>query len=68
MLPSIFTPLSAFSFMLFILLYIPCLATLLTIRRESNSWLFMVGVAVMYAGIAWLVSFIVFQGGTLLGF
>ncbi|HJJ39127.1 MAG TPA: ferrous iron transport protein B, partial [Methanocorpusculum sp.] len=40
-LPSIFTPLSAFSFMLFILLYIPCLATLLTIRRESGSWLFM---------------------------
>ena len=67
-LPTIFTPLSAFSFMLFILLYIPCLASLLTIRKEANSWMFMFGVAVMYVTIAWIVSFIVFQGGTLLGF
>lgn len=67
-LPSIFTPVSAFSFMIFILLYIPCLATLLTIRRESDSWLFMFGVAVMYAVVAWLISFIVYQGGILLGF
>ncbi|HJJ36540.1 MAG TPA: ferrous iron transport protein B, partial [Methanocorpusculum sp.] len=67
-LPSIFTPLSAFSFMLFILLYIPCLASLLTIRREARSWTFMFGVAIMYLAIAWIVSFIVFQGGTVLGF
>ena len=67
-LPSIFTPLSAFSFMLFILLYIPCLAALLTIRKESHSWLFTLGAAVMYVGIAWITAFIVFQGGTLLGF
>ena len=67
-LPTIFTPLSAFSFIIFILLYIPCLAALLTIKKESHSWLFMFAAAFMYFAIAWIAAFLVFQVGTLLGF
>ncbi|CCQ93332.1 Ferrous iron transport protein B [[Clostridium] ultunense Esp] len=62
-----FTPLSAYSFMVFILLYIPCLATVATIRRESGSVKWTV-LAVSYSlGVAYLLSFLVYQGGRILG-
>ena len=67
-LPTIFTPLSAFSFIIFILLYIPCIASLLTMKKEAHSWLFMFAAAFMYFAIAWIAAFLVFQVGTLLGF
>ena len=63
-----FTPLSAFTFMVFILLYVPCLATVGTIRKETGStkWtLFSVVYALL---LAYLVSFVIYQGGKLLGF
>ena len=63
-----FTPLSAYSFMVFILLYIPCAATLAVVKKETNSWkwpLIMIGYT---TGIAWIFSFIVYQGGRFLGF
>lgn len=67
-LTNVFTPLSAYSFMVFILLYMPCLAAMFTIQRETRSWkLFGLAVFGMCA-IAWLVSFIIYQGGMLLGF
>jgi ferrous iron transport protein B len=62
------TPLSAFSMMIFVLLYIPCIATVVTIRRESNSfrWMFFsIGYTTL---VAWIMSFIVYNGGRLLGF
>ena len=62
------TPLSAFSMMVFVLLYIPCIATVATIRRESNSfrWMFFsIGYTTL---VAWIMSFIVYNGGRLLGF
>ncbi|MEJ2346083.1 MAG: nucleoside recognition domain-containing protein, partial [Gammaproteobacteria bacterium] len=47
----------ALSFMLFVLLYTPCLSTVATLRTESRSWAF-TGFAVVWAlGLAWLVSF-----------
>ena len=63
-----FTPLSAYAFMVFTLLYLPCIAVLAVVKRETNSWkwpLFMVGYTVT---IAWVFAFIVYQGGKLLGF
>lgn len=63
-----FTPLSALSFMVFVLLYIPCLATVATIRKETGSrkWTFIsIGCAL---SIAYVISFLIYQGGTLLGF
>ncbi|MDO5843933.1 MAG: ferrous iron transport protein B [Methanocorpusculum sp.] len=67
-LTGVFTPLSAYSFMVFVLLYIPCFAALLTIKKETRSWKFTAGAALFYCVTAWIVSFIIFQGGTLLGF
>ena len=60
------TPLSALSLMVFVLLYIPCLATVAAIARETGSvrWAFL---SVAYTtAVAWMASFVVYQGGGLL--
>jgi ferrous iron transport protein B len=62
------TPLSALSMMVFVLLYLPCLATTTAIRRETGStrWmLFSIGYS---TAVAWAGAFLVYQGGRLLGF
>ena len=62
------TPLQGISFMIFTLLYTPCVATIATIKAESGSWKvtgFSVGLGLL---LAWLLSFLVYQGGLLLGF
>lgn len=62
-----FTPLAAISFMVFILLYIPCLATAATIYKETESkkWTaFSIGYALI---LAYILSFIIYQGGKLIG-
>lgn len=64
---GIFTPLSAYSFMAFVLLYMPCFATFATIKRETNGWKWPLVSAGMSCGIAYIVAFIIFQGGMLLG-
>ena len=61
------TQLSAASMMVFVLLYVPCLATVAAIRRETGS-LGWTAFSVFYStGIAWLAAFCVYQGGILLG-
>jgi len=62
-LPALFTPLSAFSFLLFTLLYTPCVAAVAAIRRELNSRLWMLGVVFMLCATAWAVSTVVYQIG-----
>lgn len=62
-----FTPLSAVSMLVFVLLYVPCVATLGAIKHEFGStW--SVTSAVYQTAVAWVVAFIVYQGGKLLGF
>ena len=59
-----FTPLTAFSFMLFVLLYFPCVATVATLRREAGKgWAWFTVVHSLL--LAWLVSFLVYQIGLL---
>ena len=60
-----FTPLTAFSFLLFVLLYCPCIATIATLRREAGKvWAWF---TVFHSlALAWLVSFLVYQIGSLL--
>lgn len=56
-----FTPVIALGMMLFVLIYFPCLATIVAIKNETNSWgwgLFAAGYSLV---LAWLVSFLVFQ-------
>ena len=64
---KLFTPLVAYSLMVFVLLYVPCVAVVAVIKRETNSWKWPIFTAVYMTVIAWLVSFIVYQGGSLLG-
>ena len=65
-LGSFFTPLSAVSFLVFTLLYTPCVAAIAAIRREMDSALQAVGIVIMQCVIAWLVAFGVYQIGSLL--
>jgi ferrous iron transport protein B len=62
------TPLTAYSFMVMVLLYVPCLATIAAIRRETNSWkwtTFAVGYSLT---LAYAVAFVVYRLGLLAGF
>jgi len=59
---------SAFSFMLFVLLYTPCLSTVATLRSESRSLGFTAISVTWSLALAWLVSFAFYQGARLLGY
>ena len=61
----LFTPLIAFSFMLFILTYFPCIGVVAAIKRESGSWKWAAFTVIYTTGIAWLLSFTVYQAGSL---
>ncbi len=63
---KVFTPVSALSLMLFILLYFPCIAVIITIKKETGSWKWSLFTALYTTTIAWVVSFIVYQVGSLL--
>ena len=67
-LQEIFTPLSAFSFMAFTLLYTPCIATIGAIRQETNSNIWPLIMCAITITTAYVVSFLIFDLGTLLGF
>lgn len=60
------TPLSAFSFLIFVLLYFPCLATIAAIKTESGSWKWALFAASYTTLLAWIVSAAVYQIGNLL--
>ena len=57
------TPLSAYCYLLFILLYFPCIAALAAIKREAG-WKWVAFEVVYTTGVAWLVSFIFYQIAT----
>ncbi len=62
-----YTPLVAYVLMLFTLIYVPCLAVIAVMKRETNGWkwpLFTIGYTIT---LAWIVCFVVYQGGMLLG-
>ena len=60
-----FGPLNAYCLMLFCLLYVPCAATVATVKKESGSWKFTLKMLAMQLGLAWAVSALVFQTGRL---
>ncbi|MCE4965109.1 ferrous iron transport protein B [Staphylococcus chromogenes] len=66
MISSHFTALSAYSFMVFILLYTPCLATVAAIRKETTSWKWTLLAVTYPVTIAYVLSFIVYQVGSLI--
>ena len=65
MLADGITPLAAFSYLLFVLLYFPCIATVIAIRNETGSWSWAAFSAFYTTAIAWIVSMLVYQIGSL---
>jgi ferrous iron transport protein B len=64
-LTKIFTPLTAFSFLIFTLLYTPCIAAINAVRNELRSVKSAVGVVLYQCGFAWLAAFLVYHIGLL---
>ena len=65
-LHTLFSPLSAFSFLVFTLLYTPCAAAVATVKREFGSVKGTIFVILYQTGIAWLAAFCVYQIGRLI--
>ena len=65
---GIFTPLTAYVFMVFVLLYIPCFAALGTIKQETGGWKWPLVMSATTLITAYVVSFIVYMVGLALGF
>ncbi len=60
-----FTPLVAISFLIFSLIYFPCVATVVAVAKEAGSWKWGAFIVFFTCGLAWLLSFIVYQIGSL---
>ena len=60
------TPMVALGYMLFVLIYFPCVATLVAIKQESGSWKWALFAAFYTTALAWIVAFVVNQLGKLL--
>lgn len=63
-----FTPLSAFSFMVFTLLYTPCFAAIAAIKQETNSYKWALTMCGITLVTAYIVSFLIYNVGLLAGF
>ena len=61
----IFTPLVVIGFLLFTLIYFPCIATIVAIKEESHSWKWALFSVFYSTGLAWLFAFVVYQVGSL---
>ncbi|HBL33764.1 MAG TPA: ferrous iron transport protein B, partial [Porphyromonadaceae bacterium] len=59
----VFTPLVVAGFLLFVLIYFPCIATVVAIKEEAHSWKWALFSVLYSTGLAWLVAFAVFQIG-----
>ena len=64
-LPTLFTQLTAISFLVFVLLYTPCVATIATIKKEYGGKFAAVS-SLFYFAVAWIVSFLIYQIGSLI--
>ncbi|MDG5798745.1 ferrous iron transport protein B [Marinilabiliaceae bacterium ANBcel2] len=62
----VFTPVVALAFLMFTLIYFPCIAVIAAIKKESGAWRWAIYTVLYTTGLAWLVSFGVYQIGSLL--
>ncbi|MDA8086558.1 MAG: ferrous iron transport protein B [Nitrospiraceae bacterium] len=62
-----FTPLQAYAFMAFVLLYWPCLITAIAMKQEFGSWKIYGQAVLIHSALAWTVAVLIFQGGKFLG-
>ncbi len=61
-----FTPITIFSFLLFVLIYFPCIGVIATIRRESGAWKWAIFTIFYTTTLAWFMSFFIYQTGNLI--
>jgi len=61
----VYSKLTGISFLLFVLLYLPCVSVIATVGRESGSWKWSAFVVFYTTFLAWLVSFCVYQIGSI---
>jgi ferrous iron transport protein B len=66
MLQEGITPLAAYAYLIFILLYFPCIATIAAIKNETGSWRWACFAACYTTAVAWIVSALIYQIGSLL--
>ncbi len=66
MLTQMFTPLSAFSFAAFCLLYMPCIATLAAVKKALGGFRWALAMLLTQTGLAWLAAFLIWQAGSAL--
>jgi len=64
---KMYSPLAAYSLMVFVILYVPCLATIAAIRKETGTWRWPMFSIAYTTTLAWVAACIVYQGGRLLG-
>jgi len=64
----LFTPLVCLSLMIYYVFAMQCMSTIAVVRRETNTWRWPIFQTAYMTGAAWILSFIVYQGGTALGF
>jgi ferrous iron transport protein B len=65
---QVYTPLTAISLMVFYVLALQCVSTVAVVRRETNSWKWPIFQWLYMGALAWLLAFLTYQGGHLLGF
>lgn len=63
---KVFTPLVAFAFMIFVLIYFPCIAVIAAIKKESGRWKWALFVAGYTTALAWISAFLIYQVGSLI--
>jgi ferrous iron transport protein B len=62
---NVFTPLAGISFLLFILIYMPCVAVVATVKKESGNWKWALFLISYTTALAWVLSFAVYQIGSM---
>lgn len=65
MLGTVFTPLAGYSFLVFTLLYMPCMSAFATIKREMGGWRWAFGAAAFQTALAYLAAMVIYQVGSL---
>ena len=65
---KVMRPLVALSFMIFVLIYFPCIAVFAALKKESGRWRWPLYTSVYTTALAWLAAFAIYQIGSLLGF
>ncbi len=64
---GVFTPLSAYAFIAFVLLYWPCVVVAIATRQEFGTWKIYGQAVLMHTALAWITAFVIYQGGKALG-